>query len=117
MIKGWQMMSGDDHCNEELADEVRRGRGGEGGGRGDLDRSRASDIKSDNPHLAGGEKHDKDIGKKGGSTADIFFSNTSGESTDLGRCNHCSVGFGSWKVTIEIGKSPLNIVEVKDGTK
>ena len=89
----------------------------EEGGRRRRRRSRASDIKSDNPHLAGGEKHDKDIGKKGGSTADIFFSNTYGESTDLGRCNHCSVVFGSWKVTIEIGKSPLNIVEVKDGTK
>ena len=44
----------EDHCNQELADEVRRGEGGGGGGgRG----SRASDIKSNNPHLAGGEQY------------------------------------------------------------
>ena len=62
------MRAGEDHCDEELADEVRRGRkegarrkeeGGrrkeEGGRKTTSRRSRASDIKSNNPHLAGGE--------------------------------------------------------------
>ena len=56
------MRSGEDHCHQELADEVRRGRRKkeeeEGGGRGKKEgkrRSRASNIKSNNPHLAGGE--------------------------------------------------------------
>ena len=61
-----RLKSGEDHCYQELADEIRRGslrsRAGrwgparkdeeEGGRR----RSRASDIKSNNPHLAGGGK-------------------------------------------------------------
>ena len=50
-IKSWQMRSGEAHCDQELADEVRRGRKEEEGGR----RSRISDIKSKNLHLAGGE--------------------------------------------------------------
>ena len=78
-----RLKSGDDHCDQALADDVRRrslrsraGRwsparptaikswqmrsGEEEGGRGGRrtrPRSRASDIKSNNPHLAGGEKH------------------------------------------------------------
>ena len=47
------MRSGEAHCDQELADEVRRGgrrRKEEGG------RRRATDIKSNNPHLAGGEQ-------------------------------------------------------------
>ena len=77
-IKSWQMTSGEAPCDQELADDVQRGplrsrpgrwsparptaikswqmRSGEeeeGGGR--RRRSRASDIKSNNPHLAGGE--------------------------------------------------------------
>ena len=61
------MRSGEAHCDQELADEVRRGEGrrkekeGEGRRRkekeGEGRRSRASDIKSNNSHLAGGEKH------------------------------------------------------------
>ena len=88
-IKSWQMRSGEDHCDQELAEEVRRrplrkrtGRWGpakitaikswqmrsseegrrrrkeeEGGRRRRTTsrRSRASDIKPNNPHLAGGE--------------------------------------------------------------
>ena len=76
-IKSWQMTSGEAHCDQELADEVRRGplrsragrwgrakitaikswqmRSGEEGGTTSRS-SRASDIKSNNPHLAGGEK-------------------------------------------------------------
>ena len=62
------MRSGEDHCDQELADEVWRGplrsragrrgparrrtRKEQEGGRG---RMRATDIKSNNPHLAGGE--------------------------------------------------------------
>ena len=60
------MRSGEAPCDQELADEIRRGRRRkkeeeegrrrrekeEGGRR----RSRASDIKSNNRHLAGGEK-------------------------------------------------------------
>ena len=52
-IKSWQMRSGDDHCDQELADEVRRGWRKR---RTTRRRSRASDIKSSNPHRAGGEK-------------------------------------------------------------
>ena len=47
-IESWQLRSAEAHCNQELADEVRRGKRRR--------RSRASDIKSNNPHLAGGEK-------------------------------------------------------------
>ena len=56
-IKIWQMRSGEVHCDQELADEIRRGGGRRGGGRTRRTsaRSRASDIKSNNPHLAGGE--------------------------------------------------------------
>ena len=56
-IKSWQRRSGEAHCDQELADEVRRGRKEEGG-RTTRRRSRASDIKPNNPHLAGGEKSD-----------------------------------------------------------
>ena len=52
MIKSWQMRFGVDHCDRELAEEVRRGRME---GRRTDGRSRAPDIKSNNPHLAGGE--------------------------------------------------------------
>ena len=68
-IKSWQMMSGEDHCDQDLADEVRRGplrsragrwgparRRKEEGGWRRRRRSRASDIKSNNLHLARGEK-------------------------------------------------------------
>ena len=78
-----RLKSGEDHCYQELADEIRRGslrsragrwslarptaikswqmRSGEeeeegGRTRRTSARSRASDIKSNNPHLAGGEK-------------------------------------------------------------
>ena len=46
------MRLGEAHCNRELADEVRPG-----GKRRKRRRRRATDIKSSNPHLAGGEKH------------------------------------------------------------
>ena len=67
------MKSGEAHCDQELADEIRPGGGRtrkdeegqdgeeggrrkeEGRGRRTSSRSRASDIKSNNPHLAGGE--------------------------------------------------------------
>ena len=65
-IKSWQMRSSEAHCDQELPDEVRRGSLRSRAGRwglarrrkkeGDGRRSRASDIKSNNPHLAGGEK-------------------------------------------------------------
>ena len=66
------MRSGDDHCDQALADDVRRrslqSRAGrkeeeekeekeekeEGGG----ELVRGPDIKSNNPHLAGGERRD-----------------------------------------------------------
>ena len=65
-IKSWQMRSGDGHCQTELADEVRRrslrsraGRWGPARRRRRRRRRRscAPDIKSNNPHLAGGEKN------------------------------------------------------------
>ena len=61
------MTSGEAHCDQELAADVRRGSLGparekeeEGEGRrkekeGEGRRSRATNIKSKNPHLAGGE--------------------------------------------------------------
>ena len=70
-FESWQLRSGEAHCVRELAVEVRRPtaikswqmRSGEEGrkdgrkeGRTTRRRSRASDIKSNNPHLAGGEK-------------------------------------------------------------
>ena len=63
-----RLKSGEAHCDQELADEVRRrplrSRAGRWGParrrrrrrRRSRRRSRASDIKSNNPHLAGGEK-------------------------------------------------------------
>ena len=57
-IKSLQMRPGDDRCDQELADEVRRERRKEERGRRRTSASsRASDIRSNNPHLAGGEKH------------------------------------------------------------
>ena len=72
-----QLKFGELHCDQELADEIRRGGGRtrkdeegrdgeeggrrkdeEGRGRRTSARSSTSDIKSNNPHLAGGEKHD-----------------------------------------------------------
>ena len=46
------MKSGESHCTHELASDVRRGRKKEEGGR-----KEDVLIKSNNPHLAGGEKH------------------------------------------------------------
>ena len=48
-------MSGDDHCNHELAGRTRRRRKRRMRKRRTRPRSRASDIQSNNPHLAGGE--------------------------------------------------------------
>ena len=53
-IKSWQMRSGEE---EEGGGRTRKDE--EGRGRRTSARSRASDIKSNNPHLAGGEKHPK----------------------------------------------------------
>ena len=53
------MKSGEAHCDQELADEIRRGGGRtrKDEERGELVvRSRESDVKSNNPHLAGGEQ-------------------------------------------------------------
>ena len=54
------MRSGEAHCDQELADEVRRGRRRkkeeEEGRRKKEGRRSATNIKSNNPHLAGGEK-------------------------------------------------------------
>jgi len=66
------LRSGEAHCDQELADkgparltaikswQMRSGEEGRKGGRKEgrttRRRSRASDIKSNNPHLAGGEK-------------------------------------------------------------
>ena len=52
-IESWQLRSGEAHHNQELADEVRRGGGRRKEGRG---RGGQADIKSNNPHLAGGEQ-------------------------------------------------------------
>ena len=96
------MKSGEAHCDQELADKIRRGGGRtrkdeEGRGRTRKDeegrgrtrwrgrrkeeggrrkeegrgmrtsaRSRASDIKSNNPHLAGGEKTENEKKKQAG---------------------------------------------------
>ena len=52
-IESWQWRSREAHCDRELAVEVWRG-----GRKGEMTtsrRSRASDIKSNNPHLTGGE--------------------------------------------------------------
>ena len=49
--------SGGEHCDLELAVEVKRG--GEGGRR--KEGGRQADIKSNNPHLTGGEKNTKQI--------------------------------------------------------
>ena len=64
--RGWSWLrSGREHCGSRVA----VGRGGRGGRRGgeeeekreekeeDEDEEEATDIKSNNPHLAGGEKH------------------------------------------------------------
>ena len=57
--------SSEAHCDQELAEELReeyrarrtRKEGRRTPGQSEEGRSRASDIKSNNPHLAGGEKH------------------------------------------------------------
>ena len=46
------MKSGESHCNHELASDV-----GRGGGKRMKKKKKDVLIKSNNPHLAGGEKH------------------------------------------------------------
>ena len=53
-IESWQWRTSEVHCDQELAEEVRRG--WRSRKRRRRRRRRESDIKSNNPHLAGGEK-------------------------------------------------------------
>ena len=52
------MKSGETHCTHELASEFQRGGGGRGRREGKRKKRKRKDvlIKSNNPHLAGGEK-------------------------------------------------------------
>ena len=70
-IKSWQMRSGEAHCDQELANVRRGGRRRkekEEGGR------RVTDIKFNNPHLAGGEKSPNGNKKKQINNPPLFTS-------------------------------------------
>ena len=55
VLQSWQRRSSQGHCDQELAEVVRRGPARSRGGRWGLARRRRKeDIKSNNPHLAGG---------------------------------------------------------------
>ena len=69
MDRGSQLSKDDKDDKEDEEEEDEAGGGGGGGGAGgggggaEQEEEEATDIKSNNPHLAGGEKHTKNIQK------------------------------------------------------